>query len=1139
MSGGFQVEEYKKPEYEVRITIDKPRTYEGDPIGASIDARYYFGEPVANAKVTWVAHRDPYFSPVFWRDEDSEEQEDGEGGEDYGGDEMEEQTGKLDANGHLQISIPTSLGKVDYAYRIEARVMDEGNREISGSAKAIATRGSFVMNIEPDRYGYAPGQRATFHIQARDYDGHPVATKARVDLLPWQRDNSNPLLTAQSNTDANGEGSVSLTIPRDVSSLDARVTARTPEGRDVTGDVYLWVYSGSNFDAFTNGQDIQILPDQKFYKPGDTARLMIVCQSPMDYVLVNVEGRNIDVPQVVHAGAKSFTVDVPIKSEYAPNFYFGAAAFINGEVHQGVKRVSVPATDRKLQVEIQPAKDRYKPGETAEYKISTKDSHGNPAAAEVSLGVVDEAIYAIERDQTPDVMRFFYGNVDDAVNTDSSLSYFFSGAAGTRRMQLTTLRPPTALAALKPERLVQPRIRKAFPDTAFWVANLETDAGGHAVARFDFPDSLTTWRATARAVTSDTRVGSATDKTIVRKNLMVRLVAPRFLTQGDEVVISVIVHNYLKDAKTAHVSLDVQGLDVIQGATQDATIPSSQDAKVDWRIRPRDVESATITAKGLTDEESDAMEVSIPVNPRGVKESISRTGILTGNSTAFDLKWPPNTAAFGRTVTIDVAPSIAGSLFGALDYLTSFPWGCTEQTMSSFLPNLIVSDAMAKLKIKPRGDPADLNVKVRAGLDRLYQFQHPDGGWGWWPTDDSSIFMTAYVISGLNQAQDEGQKLKGDVLQRGVKWLRAAVAKENDIDPDLRAYAAYAVRDDIGPVWDNRTRLSPYGLAILGVALDLKHDGRATEIATLLESKVQQDGETAHWQSDRNSLMNLYVDASPETTAWALKLLVSRRPDSPLLPKAARWLVSHRNEGFWWSSTEQTAMVVYGLIDYLKLTGELNADVNAEVTVNGRAVLSRHMTAADAEHVMIPANDPAAAIEIGRSGPGRIYWSLRGDYYSTDRKVVDTGSIKLNLIREYFRLAENRAGGKITYDLEPLKGPLNVGDLLGVRLTVSGTRQQYIIAEDPIPAGAEFISRDDLYALKDPGSWWNNYYSRREFHDDRAAFFNRFFDRGQTRYFYLLKMVNPGKFNVNPARVWPMYEPDKIATTDSTQVTVQ
>src|SRR5205814_982998 len=142
----------------------------------------------------------------------------------------------------------------------------------------------------------------------------------------------------------------------------------------------------------------------------------------------------------------------------------------------------------------------------------------------------------------------------------------------------TALRPATALAQLKPERLVQPKVRKAYPDTAFWIANLTTDSNGRGSARFDFPDSLTTWRATARAITADTRVGNATQKTIVRKNLMLRLATPRFFTQGDEVVISAIVHNYLATAKTARVSLDLPGLQA-----QDVTIPSRGDAKVDWR----------------------------------------------------------------------------------------------------------------------------------------------------------------------------------------------------------------------------------------------------------------------------------------------------------------------------------------------------------------------------------------------------------------------------------------------------------------------------------------------------------------------------------------------------------------------------
>ena len=85
--------------------------------------------------------------------------------------------------------------------------------------------------------------------------------------------------------------------------------------------------------------------------------------------------------------------------------------------------------------------------------------------------------------------------------------------------------------------------------------------------------------------------------------------------------------------------------------------------------------------------------------------------------------------------------------------------------------------------------------------------------------------------------------------------------------------------------------------------------------------------------------------------------------------------------------------------------------------------------------------------------------------------------MKLNVIREYFRLVEGKKGDRIVYDLQPLTGALKVGDLLGVRMTVSGTKWQYTIAEDPIPSGAEFVSRDDLYELRDPRHWWNNFYT--------------------------------------------------------------
>src|SRR5207244_2591366 len=133
---------------------------------------------------------------------------------------------------------------------------------------------------------------------------------------------------------------------------------------------------------------------------------------------------------------------------------------------------------------------------------------------------------------------FFYGREGDRVSTESSLNFYFTGEAGAKPMILANRGGGGGgdslqrLAQLKPsEPMVQPKVRKVFPDTAFWQADIKTDQNGRAQAQLSFPDSLTTWRATIRGVTADTKVGSATNRVIVRKNLMVRLAVPRFFRQ--------------------------------------------------------------------------------------------------------------------------------------------------------------------------------------------------------------------------------------------------------------------------------------------------------------------------------------------------------------------------------------------------------------------------------------------------------------------------------------------------------------------------------------------------------------------------------------------------------------------------------
>jgi uncharacterized protein YfaS (alpha-2-macroglobulin family) len=465
--------------------------------------------------------------------------------------------------------------------------------------------------------------------------------------------------------------------------------------------------------------------------------------------------------------------------------------------------------------------------------------------------------------------------------------------------------------------------------------------------------------------------------------------------------------------------------------------------------------------------------------------------------------------------------------------------------MSGFLPDIIVSDAIKQLGLKLPTDPKELDKKIDAGLKRLYDFQHEDGGWGWWQTDDSHVFMSSYVLAGLSQAKQLGYDVKPEALSNGQKWVRHTFESDRKIVPDLRAYMAYSLvlsgvtdKAVVDSVWSQRDGLSPYGAAMLGLALDLLHDPRTAELASTVEKGAIVEGEQAHWSLQRDPMLDFETDASPEATAFATKFLARVRPESALLPKASYWLVTHRNEGYWWDSTKQTAFVVYGLTDFLKQSGELKPNYSVEVLVNDKSMLTKRFGEGDALSTSLAtvrlAGDQLGQgnrVVIRKKGSGRLYWSLRGEYYSDEKKLTNVGAFNLTLAREYFKLSPVRENNRVRYKLESINGALQVGDTLAVRLTVTGSEWKYLMVEDPIPAGTEFIEKDNLYDLTEKPNWWNWWFTRREFHDDRATFFQTYFNRSQ-EYVYLLKVVNPGVFRVSPAKVEPMYQPNYFATSD-------
>jgi uncharacterized protein YfaS (alpha-2-macroglobulin family) len=1163
--GNFVVEEYKKPEYQVTVKPATQRILQGNSLQATIEARYFFGEPVAGAKVKYVVHTSQHY---WWGEEDQDENGGGAESDEassseedntYGATEQQEHEGVLDGDGRLTVSIPIPLDPKhnDQDFRIEARVTDAANREVSGHSTVLATYGSFRIGVEPVSYVVQGGQPVRVKVTAQDYDNKPVQTAVHVvaQIEHWysasHQGSSVPEVSRDVTTGADGTAIVELPVG---ANGDFKITAsaQTPEQRTVEDRTWVWIWNGAG-QAYQQNTQIQIIADKKSYQVGDTAHLLLVTGFKESWAVITVEGNSVQSRRVLRAPSESTAFDVPITAQSAPNVIVSAILVHDDQVATAQKSLKVPLTERTLSITATPNKPKYQPGETGTFDVFTADSKGNPVQADLSFGEVDEALYSVRPDGAGDIVRAFYPSRYVYLQTQSSFEFYFSGQAGTKSPLLAELNSAAGLyhprmAQVKPgSDLVMPKVRKAFPDTAYWNANVRTGPDGHAKVQFAFPDALTTWRTTIRAMTDDGKAGAMITRVLVRKNLIVRLAAPRFFRQGDETVLRVIAHNYLESAKDVTFALDIQGLELMSGQTQKVTIPAKGESYVDWRVRSRNTGTAVLTAKALTNEESDALEMTLPILPFGVKQRAAASGVIYSgagqNQWAFS--YPQGSDAGTRGMTVTIAPSVAGTVFDALDYLTSYPWGCTEQTMSSFLPDLIVSQTVDKLHLKSPIDPKTLKDMVDAGIERLESYQHDDGGWGWWPDDPSRVFMTAYVVSGLGQAKAANWKIDQEKFDKGRGWLNKALTDHPDMVPDLRAYVVYALattgdapRNAMDRAWSDRSKLSDEGLALLGLAFDAAKDGRAKEAADLLETKAKVSDTDAHWQSTYDGLLEYWYDTSSETTAFALKLLAHQKPQSGLLSKSARWLAQHR-DGDYWYTTKQTALVIEGLTEYLALSGELANESDVEVLVNGTSAGKRHFGPADAFATpwrikLSPAQVAnGGQLTVRKSGNGLTYWSVENAWYSADKRQYQKGTVALNITRDYYTLVkrQDKPSDPITYDLAPLNGPVHIGDVIAVRLGIGGSSFNYLLAEDPIPAGTEYVSNSSLYTLNHKPDWWADWFTRKEFHDDRAAFFNTDFSTHR-EYVYLLKVVNPGKFAISPAVAGPMYQPETQTSSD-------
>ena len=1203
--GNFAVEEYKKPEYEVTVTTPKTSYAGGDEITATVNANYYFGSPVASGTVYYRILRSRYWIPWWHGSKWAYIYEGMPSSSPYYEEYIDGGEGELNPDGTFTFSFsaPSELD-ADYSYTLVADVTDANRRTISGSSTIRVTRGSFFLSAHTDRYVYKPGDVVTLKVTAQEFDADaPVATDFAVTVRRtwWEKDASNEKIiwNGKGKTGSDGTGEITFTAT-EAGYLTAEISATDSRGREITTAASVYV-ADKEYPWWDRSSGIvEIIPDKEMYEPGETMRALVIMPVDNADILITSEGPTIFNHRVERLSGNSAVITVPIEERFAPTFSIAVSTMVGSQVYRTEKQVVVTPKGKILTLEVLTDKSEYKPGEKGTITVRAVDETGKPVPnVDVAVSVVDEAIYAIRPDYTPDIATTFYGPRWNQVSTSTSLDFSFynssqRGELAEGRLSLTKSAngadgagaPADAeMNAMDEGGLgggddyVAAQLRSDFRDLLFWTHSIRTDGSGRATIPVTFSDNLTTWRITARGVTHATQVGQSSAKVIARKNLLVRMETPRFITKGDKLLVATSIHNYLSTAKEVKVEFAAKGVTQKKKSTT-ITIPANGEQRVDWEVEATQIGAATFTVTALTNEESDAMELSIPVLPLGVMSGSSAVTDIaepTGQRT-MTLNVPANATLETATMKVHLSPSVAGSVLGALDELIGYPYGCVEQTMSRFLPTVVVAETLQELSIPFDQEKRDeLPKMVEKGLQRLSMLQHDDGGWGWWENDETNPFMTAYVMYGFAIAREAGYAIPDSRFDQGkyalhylIESFTAGGSLGNDRGNDAittEAYMLYAASlldepENIPGFIQDRTRelaaneqINNYSIALLALASHAQENKNLA--ARLAERLVNGASETAAGATWNGKAWHYnWQDDNVETSAAAVKALLAIQGETELVRKGVRWLLAQK-EGSSWHNTRRTAMVIYTMVDYLRSTTELSPDQTVTVKVNGKSVLTKKFTKADvfAEEtvITIPAGTLKAgdnSVTIEKSGDGRVYASSRVTYFATGNAIKPAES-GFAVTKEMWSLKRVMRDGAYFYEKEKITGPLKSGQEVFVKLTVTpDSRYEYFMMEDPIPAGAEVITDTKGYHIigedaythddNDYDYWWrwDWWYADMDVRDEKVSFFATEIEPRTREMTYIMRAYIPGTYAVNPAVASLMYYPEVRGNSGAMSMTV-
>lgn len=593
-----------------------------------------------------------------------------------------------------------------------------------------------------------------------------------------------------------------------------------------------------------------------------------------------------------------------------------------------------------------------------ETKSSITVSESNGKAMTYTVAIVDEGLLDLTRFKTPDPHASFYAREALGV-TSWDLFDQVLGAWGGDLERILSIGGDGEI-----DRNVNPAKANRFQPVVKFLGPFTLNKGRKNTHEFTLPQYIGSVRAMVVAG-QDGAYGFAEKAVAVKKPLMLLATLPRVIGPGETFKLPLTIFAMENHIKQVNLEVSASGGLSVKSGKQ--TVRFAQQGE--------QMAYATVTAGGNTGigklravaksgSETAVYEVEIDIrNPNPFVTSVDKAEISGGGT------WQQGIEPLGpgnrNTAMVEVSALPPINLSKRLNYLIRYPYGCVEQVTSGVFPQLML-DRLVELKEQ---DKTAIDRNIKAGINRLRNYQLSNGGLGYWPgAQEADEWSTNYAGHFLLEAQAKGYELPAGFLDGLLRYQRSMAQvwtpnqynwRGGDLVQAYRLYLlALAKAPEIGAM--NRLKEFPYlsdeaawrlaaayQLAGQGIVANQLVKNRTTEV------KPYEHAGYTFGSSLRDRAMIL------ETMD-----LMGRRPDAERLLLAVAAGLDNDS----WYSTQTTA---FALLAIGKFGGNDQGKNNFEYTLNGK---SNRVTAETYLHrITIDMNNPENQLRIQNNGSNKLY----------------------------------------------------------------------------------------------------------------------------------------------------------------------